>query len=34
MMDSTTLVALVVLAVMVILYVMRRRSRLKREDLD
>jgi hypothetical protein len=33
-MDSTTLVALVVLAVMVILYVMRRRSRLKREDLD
>ena len=33
-MDSTTLVALVVLAVMVILYVMRRRARLKREDLD
>jgi hypothetical protein len=33
-MDNTTLVALVVLAVMVILYVMRRRSRLKREDLD
>ena len=33
-MDNTTLIALVVLAVMVILYVMRRRSRLKREDLD
>jgi hypothetical protein len=28
------LTALVVLAVLVILYVMRRRSRLKREDLD
>jgi hypothetical protein len=33
-MNSTMLTALVVLAVLVILYVMRRRSRLKREDLD
>jgi uncharacterized membrane protein YozB (DUF420 family) len=33
-MNSTMLVALVVLAVFVILYVTRRRARLKREDLD
>ena len=33
-MDTTTLVSAVVLGVLVILYTVRRRSRLKREDLD
>ena len=32
--STTTLVSLVLLAVFVILYVMKRRSRLKHEDID
>ena len=33
-MSTTTLVSLVLLAVFVILYVMKRRSRLNHEDID
>jgi hypothetical protein len=33
-MNNTTLISLAVLMVFVILYVLRRRSRLKREDID
>lgn len=33
-MDMTTLIALGILIVLVVLYVGRRRSRLRREDLD
>jgi len=32
--NTTTLVSIVLLAVFVILYVMRRRSRLNHEDID
>ena len=33
-MDTTTMVLVAVLAVMVLLYTIRRRSRVKREDED
>jgi hypothetical protein len=33
-MNTTTMIALAVLVVLVILYVGRRRARLRREDLD
>ena len=33
-MDTTTLVTLVVLGVLVVLYMIRRKSRLTREDMD
>jgi hypothetical protein len=33
-MNTTTIIALVFLVVLVVLYVGRRRSRLRREDLD
>jgi len=32
-MDTTTLIAVAVLAVLIVLYVMRRRSRLSRDDM-
>jgi hypothetical protein len=33
-MDTATLVTVVVLGVLVVLYLMRRKSRLTREDMD
>lgn len=33
-MNTTTLVSLIVLAVLVVLYTMRRRGRLRKDDLD
>jgi len=33
-MDTTTLVTIVVLGVLVVLYLMRRKSRLTRDDMD
>ena len=33
-MDTTTLVTLVVLGVLVVLYLMRRKARLTRDDMD
>ena len=33
-MNNTTIVSLVILVVLVVLYVGRRRSRLRREDLE
>ena len=33
-MDTTTLVTVVVLGVLVVLYLMRRKSRLTRDDMD
>lgn len=33
-MSTTTLISLVVLAVLVVLYVMKRNARLRREDID
>jgi heme exporter protein D len=33
-MDTTTLVTLIVLAVLVVGYVMRRKARLSRDDMD
>jgi hypothetical protein len=33
-MDTTTLVTLVVLGVLVVVYLIRRKSRLSREDMD
>jgi hypothetical protein len=33
-MDTTTVVSLVVLGVLVVLYLMRRKARLTRDDMD
>lgn len=33
-MDTTTLVTIVVLGVLVVLYLMRRKARLTRDDMD